>query len=330
MTEVAKTETTDSLATPGPAALAPSAPMSAGVVQLHDWAAELDAAHRIGSLLAHSNFLPKSLRERGKGIVKPIPEMANDAAAVILAGKSVGLDPMQSVQNIFPVHGAPSMYARTMVALVIAEGHEVVRKAAANDSVTYAVRRKGGDWQDFTWTIGRAQKAGYTNNEKYTKDPIAMLGAKAAAEACRTVFPDVLLGMAYSVEDYELEDMGESAPAPTAAAPAPKADAKRKVTRKAAPVPKLPDDVNNAPKDEEPAEAEQIDPELAEEFVNQTTGELPAEETPAVLEVDYFEEILAKTGDVTALRTLWKQASADGQDTEVLDAIASAATAAKN
>lgn len=66
-----------------------------------------------------------SLRKKGNNGMKNLEELTYDAVAVILAGKSVGLDPMQAVQNIFPVHGMPSMYARTMTALVIAQGHEV-------------------------------------------------------------------------------------------------------------------------------------------------------------------------------------------------------------
>ena len=232
-------------------------PQTADVIQLHEWAAELNAAHQLGKALALSSFLPMSLRMKGKNNFKTVEELTNDAAAVILAGKSVGLDPMQSVQNIFPVHGMPSMYARTMVALVIAEGHEMERTAASEDSVTWQARRKGSDrWQEFTWTIGRAKKAGYTSNAKYQSDPIAMLGAKAAAEACRTVFPDVLLGMAYSVEDMELEDMGEVAPAP--AAPAASEKPKRTVRRQQAPAPAVPGFVHEAPRDE--AESVQEEP----------------------------------------------------------------------
>ena len=224
MSELAVNPAAELATTGGLAAL----PQTAAVIQLGEWAAELAAARQIAVALAASNFLPKALREKGKGVVKNPEEMANDAAAVILAGKSVGLDPLQSVQNIFPVHGMPSMYARTMGALVMTQGHEVRRTAASDESVTYMVRRKGdADWQDFTWTIQRAEKAGYLSNAKYKSDPIAMLGAKALAEACRTVFPDILLGMAYSAEDLELEDMGEVSPAP---AVAPKAD-KPSITR---------------------------------------------------------------------------------------------------
>ena len=186
--------------------MSPAALMStpgAGTVQLAQWAQELDAAHRLGTALCGTEFVPASFRNK--------PEAA---AAAILAGKSLGLDPMNALSNIFVVQGKPALYARTMVALVIAQGHEVIRTEATPESVTVAARRKGSEqWQEFIWTIERARKAGYTGNKKYDTDPIAMLTAKAQAEACRTVAPDVLTGVAYTVEEVELEDMGER-PAP--------------------------------------------------------------------------------------------------------------------
>lgn len=180
----------------------------AGTVKLAEWAQELTAAHQLGTALCQTDFVPKDFR--GK------PEAA---AAAILAGKSLGLDPMNALSNIFVVHGRPALYARTMAALVLREGHEVIRTAAADDSVTVRARRKGAkDWQEFTWTIARATKAGYMKNEKYKTDPVGMLTAKALAEACRVIAPDVLTGVAsYSVEEVELEDMGEK-PKPTSAA----------------------------------------------------------------------------------------------------------------
>ena len=231
---------------------------TADVIQIHEWAAELNAAHQLGTALANSNFLPMSLRMKGKNSFKTIDELAADAAAVILAGKSVGLDPMQAVQNIFPVHGMPSMYARTMAALVIAQGHDLVRSEATDDSVTVQARRKGEDrWQGFTWTMSRAAKAGYTSNAKYKSDPIGMLTAKALAEACRLVFPDVLLGMPYSAEDIELDPGIVESDRTPAAEPA--KPATRKVTRAprkdAAPAPEKPPVVDTPPAEDEPAPA---------------------------------------------------------------------------
>lgn len=191
-----------------PAFNVPAINPTATTVSLLEWAQELDAAHRLGTALCGTEFVPAAFR--GK------PEAA---AAAILSGKSLGLDPMNALSNIFVVQGRPAMYARTMVALVMAAGHDVRRGAATADSVTVLARRKGqAEWQEFTWSIERAKLAGYLSNKKYTTDPIAMLTAKAQAEACRTIAPDVLTGVAAtSVEEIELEDLGE-APAPTASA----------------------------------------------------------------------------------------------------------------
>lgn len=188
------------LATTTPAT-APVLASTTGTVQLQEWAAELSAAHSLGTALCQTDFVPKDFR--GK------PEAA---AAAILAGKSLGLDPMNSLANIFVVHGRPALYARTMAALVMREGHELIRTDATTTSVTVRARRKGStEWQDFTWTMERATAARYTSNEKYKTNPIEMLYAKALTEACRVIAPDVLTGVAaYSVEEIELEDMGET------------------------------------------------------------------------------------------------------------------------
>lgn len=180
---------------------------SSGMVDLAAWAQELTAAHQIGSALCKTAFVPKDFQG------KP-----DAAAAAILAGKSLGMDPLSALQNIYVIHGRPGLYSRTMHALVMAQGHEVIRTNATPESVTVQARRKGSkDWQEFTWTIQRATTAGYTkSNAKYKENPVEMLSAKAIAEACRVIAPDVLTGIAaYAVE--ELEDVGER-PTPAASA----------------------------------------------------------------------------------------------------------------
>ena len=308
MTELATLPQTGGLAVPS-AAGAPALNLTATTVSLLEWAQELDAAHRLGTALCGTDFVPQSFRG------KP-----DAAAAAILAGKSLGLDPMNSLSNIFVVQGRPAMYARTMVALVLSAGHDIRRTAATPEAVTILGRRKGQqEWQEFTWTIDRARQAGYLSNKKYNTDPIAMLTAKAQAEACRTIAPDVLTGVAaYSVEDVELEDLGET---PAAATTAPAVEKpKRTVKRRQAPAPAVPD-VVTAP----PAPEEEPLPEAAPEddVVDQETGELPPER-------DWLTEIDLANGDVTALRSLWKAAAAAEAAPETLDAIASAATAAKD
>lgn len=153
------------------------------------------AAHKLGSALAATDMVPKDY----KG--KP-----DNATAAILFGAELDLSAIQSLQNIFIIHGKPAMYARTMVALVIKAGHRLTEVEATPESVTWkGVRRDNGEEFTSTWTIDRATKAGFLTNDLYKKQPTEMLRAKCQTELCRTMAPDVLLGMSFSVEDLELE-----------------------------------------------------------------------------------------------------------------------------
>ena len=255
-----------------PAANAALAPTSATVVDLQMWAAELGAAYNIGKALASTDFVPASLKTQSGGRPKELEQVAENVAACILAGKALGLDPMNSIQNIFVVHGRPAMYARTMVALVLAAGHEVRRVEATEQRVVYRGRRKGEtEWTEVEWTIARASKAGYTGNKKYQTDPIAMLTAKCQSEISRVIAPDVLTGIAAtSVEEVQLEDLGEEG---TTDAPAPAAKAKVQRRQRTAPAPTAPAAVTAAPRDETPVDPEE---DAQAEQVDQATGELPS------------------------------------------------------
>jgi len=266
-----------------PAANAALAPQSSTVVDLQMWASELQAAYSIGKALASTDFVPASLKTVSGGRPKEAEQVAENVAACILAGKALGLDPMNSIQNIFVVHGRPAMYARTMAALVMAAGHEIRRAEATEQRVVYRGRRKGEtEWTEVEWTIARASKAGYTGNKKYQTDPIAMLTAKCQSEICRVIAPDVLTGIAAtSVEEVELDDLGEVPTETTAAAPA-KAKVQRKLRQ--APAPVAPAAVAAAPRDDEP-----VDPEAdaLAEAADDTTGELP--EAEQVIDVETTE-----------------------------------------
>ncbi|EAS0269338.1 hypothetical protein E7939_21845 [Salmonella enterica] len=171
----------------------PSVPAAIGQLMQH--ADAMGAAKQLADAMCSSELVPDIYRG------KP----ANGAAA-ILYGAEIGLNPIQSLQQIFVVHGQPSIYARTMVALVKSHGYAIQTVESTDTSVTV----RGGDprtgeTEESTWTYERARRAGYTSNKKYETDPQAMLYAKAATEVCRKVAPHVLLGIAYSREELELE-----------------------------------------------------------------------------------------------------------------------------
>lgn len=179
-------------ATPGPVVYATD-PTGGRLIA---WADGLAAAHRIGSALCSTSFVPAAFR--GK------PE---EAAAAILYGDEIGLTPTQALQSVHVISGRPGLYARAMVALLLAHGHEVWTVEKSDAKVTVAGRRKGSTHvHEETWTTARAQKAGYTTNKKYSTDPQAMLYARAAADVCRQVAPDALAGLDYAVEELEMLD----------------------------------------------------------------------------------------------------------------------------
>lgn len=166
-----------------------------------------------------------------------------EATAAMLYGMELGLNPIQSLQRVIPIHGMPSLEARTMVALLQAKGYKVKTRAQSDESVTVWGRDLDGEEYETTWTIQRAKNAGYVprpsspdsecrpdvdedwvtvtkvwdgkpktsvvGNMKYITDPQAMLKAKAQAEVCREIAPEVLLGIGYSREDLESENWGE-------------------------------------------------------------------------------------------------------------------------
>lgn len=246
-------------------------------VDLVAWANELGAAHHIATAISRTEFVPKEFRGD-----------PDKTATAILYGKSIGLDPLAALSNVFVVHGKPAIYSRTMVALAQRAGVDFRRVEATEQQVTVQAKRKSDrDWQTFTWSMARATKAGYTSNQKYMTDPIGMLTAKAFTEAVRVVAPDVLMGIAVS-EEIELGDYQDS---PTTLAQAPAAVGAKKVQRKPAkkavaqapaappapPVPPAPPAVEEPPA-EEPQEPQQTLPETP----------APAEPAP---EVKYVSKV---------------------------------------
>jgi len=189
------------------------------------WASSLTAAHKIGAALCNTSFVPATFK--GK------PE---EAAAAILFGDEIGLTPTQALQSVYVISGKPALYARAMVAIVLAAGHEVETMSKTDNEVSVRGRRRGSEsWTIETWTTERARKAGYLNNKKYQSDPQSMLYARAASDLCRQIAPDALAGIGYSVEELEGE------PARVTITREAKPEAPKAIKRNAAPEPVEPE-----------------------------------------------------------------------------------------
>ena len=194
-------------------------PAEAARAMLHAHAQMMDDAYKLAVPMVQTDMV--LARFRGK---------PGDATAAILYGSELGLNPIQSLQRVIPIHGMPSIEARTMVALLKSRGYKVRTTAQSDTSVTVQGIDLDGDVYEATWTIERATLAGYvptklangkweTNNNgkvagnmKYITDPQAMLKAKAQSEVCRDMAPDVLLGISYTREELESERFEDQPP----------------------------------------------------------------------------------------------------------------------
>lgn len=193
MTELATYEA------PAQAAVAYVPPATVAKVDLSDYWARMGVAIQIAEPMCKTPFVPSAFRNK--------PE---DTAMAIMYGFKYGMEPDAALSSIFIIGGRPGMYSRVQHAILMAHGHDVrVVKQTPTECVVKG-RRKGdeGDWTESVWTIERARQAGYFTNEKYTKDPIAMLTARALGDVCRLVAPDLLMGIvAYNEADVEVMEV---------------------------------------------------------------------------------------------------------------------------
>lgn len=160
---------------------------------LASWAGAMGDAMTLAKGLAGTAFVPSHFQG------KPA-----DTAVAIMKGAALGLDPVAALESIYVISGKPALYARSMVALVLARGHEVWTEEADATSVTVRGRRHGSSHvEESTWDVARVKAAGLDRNRQYAAHPEAMLYARAAADVCRRIAPDVLAGLSYGVEELQ-------------------------------------------------------------------------------------------------------------------------------
>jgi len=162
---------------------------------LVSWARAATAAHELAVGLCQTEFVPEHFRN------KPA-----EAAAAILHGAEIGLSPLQALQGIYVIAGRPALYAKVKLAITQARGHKVWTEDETPTRVVVCGQRAGSaKVERVTWTIERAQKAGYTRrNSNYASSPQEMLWARAVSAICGRIASDALAGLA-TVEDMQDE-----------------------------------------------------------------------------------------------------------------------------
>lgn len=172
-----------------------------------DWVDVVKPVAELAMQVANTEFVPEALRNK--------PEMIT---AVILAGRELGLPPMQAMREIHMVKGRPSLSAEHLRAMVLAAGHEIGYGEVSSSIAEVKGRRRGEtSWTVIRWVLADAERAGLMRNDNWRKYPRQMLVARATADLIRMIFADVTHGIPAR------EELEESSGEPGGGGPGPDA-----------------------------------------------------------------------------------------------------------
>lgn len=151
-------------------------------------------------VLLSSGFLPEAIRT---------PEQAT---AIILQGRELGLGPMASFAGINVIRGRPSLSAQLMLALIRRSGLlESIELYPGVDEYTVTMRRKGEEPHAEKFTLDMARSLGLGVDDpksQWAKQRVNMLKQRALSACARVVFPDVIMGL-YTTEEIGGEENHE-------------------------------------------------------------------------------------------------------------------------
>jgi hypothetical protein len=139
------------------------------------------------------------------GIFRRKHETPESIFAVILAGRTMGLDAMTALRGIHMIEGKPEMSSSLMVGLVLNSGKaEYFDLVESSDKIaTWETKRFGGRREvRMSFTIEQAKRAGLVGKGTWQKHPEAMLLARSSAMLARAVYPDIVSNV-YSPGELE-------------------------------------------------------------------------------------------------------------------------------
>lgn len=142
-------------------------------------------------VLVKTGFLPQAIKT---------PEQA---LAVMLKGRELGVPAMYALSNIAVIQGKPTANAELMLSLVYRDhGKDAIRVAESTNESCTVEWKSWGEVKSYTFTMEDAKRAGLLSNQTWAKYPAAMLRARCVSAVCRMAFPESIGGM------YSPDEMG--------------------------------------------------------------------------------------------------------------------------
>lgn len=152
-------------------------------------------------ILTHSDMVPKSHLD-GEGRVKK-----GNIMACVMMGASLGVPPMQAIQNICVINGMPSVWGDLALALVKTHKDcvDIIEERIEN-GWRCTVKRRGKSDVVREFTTADAKKAHLdTKKGPWAEYPDRMLQMRARGFAIRDQFPDALRGLHIAEEYIEVK-----------------------------------------------------------------------------------------------------------------------------
>lgn len=146
--------------------------------------------------LSKSALIPSALRG------KPA-----DVAIIVMTGMELGIGPMQALQNIAVVNGKPTAEGKLLLALIQSRCPEAGIEIQSEPTKAVVKMTRGKNSYTATWDTARARTLGLMDKPNYKSQPGTMLKWRAVADAARTLFSDVVLGI---LTNDEAEDIRET------------------------------------------------------------------------------------------------------------------------
>lgn len=137
------------------------------------------------SMLVKTGFLPSSIKT------------AEQAMAIILTGRELGIGMMAALNTINVVQGKPTISPQLMLALIERSGQlENIEVEPHNgNAMRCTMKRKGRTAHTEYFGEEEARALGLLGKDNYKKQAFTMYRWRAVAACARVVFADVILGL---------------------------------------------------------------------------------------------------------------------------------------
>lgn len=164
---------------------------------------EFSVMKETASMLVATGFLPAAIKT------------AEQAMAIILTGRELGIGTMAALNTINVIQGKPTVSPQLMLALIERSGQlgDIQIEQVDGGAISCTMKRKGRSPHSEIFGDAEAAAMQLSGKDNYKKQAQTMYRWRAVAACARVTFPDVILGL-YTPDEMgaEVSEDGELLP----------------------------------------------------------------------------------------------------------------------